>query len=98
MPDRMRGRRGVARRAGYLRAHPLCVACARIGRVRAAQEVDHVVPLHAGGADDARNLQGLCRPCHAAKTARDAGHKLRGSFGADGNPLPSDDGADHWRR
>lgn len=33
-------------------------------------EVDHVVPLVAGGAVyDPDNLQALCRDCHIAKTA-----------------------------
>jgi len=39
--------------------------------VRAADEVDHIVPLSRGGGDERSNLQPLCRPCHAAKTARE---------------------------
>lgn len=52
--------------------HPLCVHCQRSGRVSVAAEVDHIVPLHQGGADDETNLQSLCAPCHQAKTAREA--------------------------
>lgn len=55
-----------------LAENPLCVECQRIGRVTAAQEVDHIVPKHLGGPDDWDNLQPLCRACHRAKTARDA--------------------------
>ena len=37
-------------------------------------EVDHIVPLAAGGAPyDPENLQTLCRPCHFDKTRRDRG-------------------------
>lgn len=31
-------------------------------------DVDHIVPLWAGGSSDRGNLQGLCRPCYRAKT------------------------------
>ncbi len=40
--------------------------------VSAAEEVDHVVPLWAGGADDESNYQSLCSPCHKVKTASEA--------------------------
>ena len=51
----------VLRRDGWT-----CRACKR----RTATEVDHVVPLHLGGAAlDPNNLQAICRGCHAAKTA-----------------------------
>jgi 5-methylcytosine-specific restriction endonuclease McrA len=35
-------------------------------------EVDHVVPLWAGGSHGFANLQTLCYPCHRDKTAREA--------------------------
>ena len=35
-------------------------------------EVDHIIPLHQGGPDNASNLQTLCKACHAAKTASEA--------------------------
>ena len=31
-------------------------------------EWDHIHALARGGADDARNIQALCTPCHARKT------------------------------
>ena len=37
-------------------------------------EVDHVVPKACGGTDDPSNLQGSCRKCHSAKTARETFH------------------------
>jgi 5-methylcytosine-specific restriction endonuclease McrA len=32
-------------------------------------EIDHVIPLSAGGKDDASNLQLLCKGCHGDKTS-----------------------------
>ena len=47
-----------------------CRKCNKAG----ALECDHIIPLHKGGAPyDADNLQTLCRGCHIAKTAEDAG-------------------------
>ena len=59
-------------RSAWLSAHPLCKHCVAEGRVTAATEVDHVVPLHQGGADDESNFQSLCNDCHKAKTAQEA--------------------------
>ena len=58
-------------RAGYLRAHPLCVMCEAEGRTVLAVEVDHKVP-HRGDMRlfwDRDNHQGLCKPHHSRKTA-----------------------------
>lgn len=52
--------------------HPLCIHCQQEGRVTEATELDHIVPLHLGGADDESNFQSLCHDCHAAKTADEA--------------------------
>lgn len=46
----------------------LCCECARVGRVSAASDVDHIVPKSQGGTDDLSNLQSLCPSCHRAKT------------------------------
>lgn len=55
-----------------LAAEPLCRHCDETGSVTPATMVDHVIPLNQGGARlDRANLQPLCDPCHAAKTARD---------------------------
>ena len=77
----------MALRARTLRANPLCVTCQRKGRLTAAAEVDHITPLHKGGTDDSSNLQGLCHPCHADKTAAEQGYKVRVQIGADGWPV-----------
>ena len=56
-----------------MRRHPLCEMCRREGRVTAAAEVHHIVPLSAGGTHDESNLMALCKPCHSRITAREGG-------------------------
>ena len=56
-------RRRILERDGYR-----CRACGRPGKL----EVDHVTPMHAGGAAlEPANLQALCGPCHIEKTTRE---------------------------
>jgi 5-methylcytosine-specific restriction enzyme A len=60
-------------RAAFLGQHPLCAACRAQGRVVTATVVDHVVP-HRGHPErfwNEANWQGLCKPCHDAKTAHE---------------------------
>ena len=66
---RVRGLTRKNRNARLARRNPLCVMCSEAGRTEAATEWDHVVPLVDGGLDHESNLQGLCHPCHANKTA-----------------------------
>lgn len=68
---RMRGRALQERRERWTRKNPLCCKCEERGIVRVWTQLDHVVPLFKGGADDDSNLQGLCDQCHAVKTAAD---------------------------
>lgn len=49
-----------------LRRQPIC---ATEGCDRPAEHVDHIVPLWRGGTNELSNLRGLCRFCHARKTA-----------------------------
>ncbi|TFF37431.1 HNH endonuclease [Pseudomonas sp. RIT623] len=49
-----------------------CSECKRLGRLRGADEVDHIVPVAMGGTDDDGNLQAINHDCHKAKTQRDA--------------------------
>lgn len=53
------------RRAAFLEEHPDCRVCAE-----PATEVDHIVPLRQGGADDESNWQPLCKTHHSIKTGR----------------------------
>ncbi|MGW2579883.1 HNH endonuclease [Streptomyces virginiae] len=43
-----------------------------------ANEVDHIVPVSAGGTDNPLNLAACCSTCHRAKTQREA---RRGRWG-----------------
>lgn len=70
--ERIRGGNLQRIREDYFRLKPLCVACEEAGRTSLATELDHIVPLWKGGADAPHNRQGLCSPCHAAKTAEEA--------------------------
>jgi 5-methylcytosine-specific restriction protein A len=62
-------REQILRRDGYLCR---CEECRRTGAVRAADEVDHVIPLARGGTDDPSNLQAIARECHRMKTRRES--------------------------
>lgn len=46
-----------------------CEPCAYCGVT--AEQIDHILPLAAGGTDDWLNLQPLCKTCHKLKTAAD---------------------------
>ncbi|MFN3424881.1 MAG: HNH endonuclease signature motif containing protein [Novosphingobium meiothermophilum] len=83
------GQRHRKLRALLLAYEPVCRVCKRA----LATEADHIVPRCKGGGDDLDNLQPLCRPCHAEKTARESveakghRHKLRVVIGSDGWPV-----------
>lgn len=65
------GAKWRAYRAAFLRSHPLCAACAELGVVTPATDVDHIRP-HGGDWSlfwDRANHQALCHPCHSRKTA-----------------------------
>ena len=70
-------------RAVYLRAHPICAdpfgVHQQAGQLAvAAEDVDHITPLQAGGSNRAENLQALCHSCHSRKTATENGGWGRG--------------------
>ena len=50
----------------------LCQPCMRAGRLTEAHAVDHIKPKAKGGTDEPRNLEAICKACHAAKTQREA--------------------------
>jgi hypothetical protein len=66
---RLRGRAGVEQRLRRLANEPLCRRCLETGITTAATVPDHIKPLALGGTDDDTNIQCLCDPCHAIKTA-----------------------------
>ena len=67
--ERIRGRalqrirERILLRDGYT-----CRAC---GRVSVDLVVDHIIPLHLGGAESDENRQALCRACHDLKSERE---------------------------
>jgi len=83
---RLTGSRAVKRRARWLREHSLCVHCKKQGYLVAAEEVDHVVPIHKGGKDDESNFQSLCKRHHANKSIKERGWIRRAGCNADGVP------------
>lgn len=84
---RKRGRKAVEQRARRLRAEPLCRHCLAQGVTRAAEVIDHIVPLAHGGTDDDTNTQALCLSCHEAKTRSDMGYREKPVIGIDGWPV-----------
>lgn len=63
----MSKRERVAQRYGYR-----CAACGLV-LLPGKWDCDHIIPRERGGSNDESNLQPLCkRPCHEAKTAREA--------------------------
>jgi len=47
----------------------LCEQCKSEGRLTAAEEVHHILPLADGGTNDESNLMALCKSCHSKITA-----------------------------
>jgi 5-methylcytosine-specific restriction protein A len=81
-------------RKDQLARHPLCERCLAMGRVVAAEHVDHRIPISKGGSErDPENLASLCAPCHSQKTAEDEGKTVRYGTDAQGNPV---DPKHHW--
>lgn len=56
-------------RDAIMRHRPMC-ACGAL-----ATDLDHIVPMRAGGTHALSNLRPMCKPCHSRKTiARDGGY------------------------
>ena len=50
---------------------PFCRRCLRRGRRVQTDVVDHIVPWEWSKCDERWNKQGLCHPCHDAKSKRE---------------------------
>jgi 5-methylcytosine-specific restriction protein A len=72
---RIRGNSLYAIRDRIFDARPICAIC----DTYKATELDHIIPLWAGGQESDANRQGLCHECHQAKTDQEA--KQRASLG-----------------
>ncbi len=55
-----------------------CDDCVRLGRLREAHEVDHIIALANGGTDDPSNLRAINHECHRVKTRLDVQVRRRG--------------------
>lgn len=74
--ERKRGSAGVKDRERIkARDCGMCKNCQRLGR-----DVDHDIPLWAGGSDDESNKQLLCGVCHSAKTELEARQRAAGAY------------------
>ena len=62
------GRAWKKLRARFLLRHSLCEQCKNEGRLTAAEEVHHILPLADGGTHGAGNLMALCKSCHSSIT------------------------------
>lgn len=72
--DRITGR-PLQRIRRRIAVRDLCT-CRMCGCVTSKFEIDHIVPLFAGGPDSDGNRQLLCVECHKAKTLED--EKMKG--------------------
>lgn len=59
-----------------------CDDCKRTGALKLAHEVEHRIPLWAGGAEDDSNRYAINIDCHKAKTKREAAERSRGGLSA----------------
>ena len=67
---RLRGRKLQAARLRIWSADPHCARCRKLVAYPHGFELDHIKALHKDGStNDDDNLQVLCHPCHAEKTA-----------------------------
>ena len=47
-----------------------CQSCHKIDLVAKSLQIDHIIPLAQGGANDLSNLQTLCAKCNREKSAK----------------------------
>lgn len=69
---RLYDRRWQKARKRFLRRHPVCEECERVGQITEAKVVDHRIP-HRGDERlfwDETNWSALCKPHHDVKSAR----------------------------
>lgn len=64
--------------AAMKRARGLCECpeCRLLPRPLPAEEIDHILPLWEGGAEDLANRQALNKDCHKRKTAAEARRRM----------------------
>ena len=55
----------------FLKQHPTCATC-KCNLTKDIMQIDHIVPLAAGGDNEPDNLQALCKNCHFNKSKNEA--------------------------
>lgn len=84
-------------RSKKLNLNPICEKCSLRNKIRKAEEVDHIIPLHKGGHRTIlSNLQSLCNICHREKTRKERTVKKKFDKYCKHN-LPLDEEAGGWR-
>lgn len=78
---RKRGRAAQRDRLAVIAEEPFCRLCLKQGKHVRTDVVDHIRPLAWGGSDDRSNKQGLCDPCHDAKSKAERAADQRGRGG-----------------
>ncbi|PKM38669.1 MAG: HNH endonuclease [Firmicutes bacterium HGW-Firmicutes-9] len=73
------GRAWKKLRARFLLQYPLCEHCRSEGRLSAAEEVHHILPLANGSTNDESNLMALCKSCHSKITIRSTNSRQNSS-------------------
>ena len=58
------GREWKRIRDRYVKTHPLCEMCLKVGRYTPVEEVHHILPVIRGGTNAESNLMSLCKSCH----------------------------------
>ncbi|WP_054910471.1 HNH endonuclease [Pseudomonas sp. NBRC 111135] len=58
----------------WTKAMAFCAGCGRTCDYN-SWNMDHIIPLWKGGDDLESNMQVLCIPCHADKTAKEAAER-----------------------
>jgi 5-methylcytosine-specific restriction protein A len=73
----------------FLREHPLCLHCQKLGRLIPANQVDHIKPWR-GDRElfwARENWQPLCQSCHSRKTNNEDRGRDKPQTGVDGAPV-----------
>ncbi len=65
IPIPLEARKFVLERNNYQ-----CQSCHKIDLTAKSLQVDHIIPLAQGGANDLSNLQTLCAKCNREKSAK----------------------------
>jgi 5-methylcytosine-specific restriction enzyme A len=74
---RLRGYGLQKRNRRIFKAEPLCRPCKAKGKVRLAEEVDHILALMNGGTEDESNLQPVCKECNELKGIAERGDNAK---------------------